>query len=185
MSHHIHLNIKKKKTQSENNMVFLGYGNNQGELLMKRGNCLLLNRMNIIPSCKSFPANTRSTVMWFIGTVLLLHALHACSFCALVKWYTARRRVRACYRRRRATKYNIWQDMIVRFLRWETFYFITRYENNNRIMTLTLNLSTSHLTADTESGQRVFLRHSHCIWQKCQQLSCTSFKIKVSHQKSI
>ncbi len=27
-------------------------------------------------------------------------------------------------------------------------------------MTLRLNLSTSHLTADTESGQSVFLRHS-------------------------
>ncbi len=34
------------------------------------------------------------------------------------------------------------------------------YENNNRIIPLTLSLSTSHLTADTESGQRVFLRHS-------------------------
>ncbi len=27
-------------------------------------------------------------------------------------------------------------------------------------MTLTLNLSTSHLTADTELGQQDFLRHS-------------------------
>ncbi len=35
------------------------------------------------------------------------------------------------------------------------FYLIS-YENNDRIMTLTLNLSTSHLTADTESGLHVF-----------------------------
>ncbi len=55
---------------------------------------------------------------------------------------------------------NIWQDRIVCFfLRWETFYFIS-YENTNRIMTLTLNLSTYHLTADTESELHVFLRHS-------------------------
>ncbi len=31
MSHHIHLNISYKITQSENNMVFLGYENNQGD----------------------------------------------------------------------------------------------------------------------------------------------------------
>ncbi len=30
MSHHIHLNIFKM-TQSENNIVFLGYENNQGD----------------------------------------------------------------------------------------------------------------------------------------------------------
>ncbi len=41
-------------TQSENNMVFWGYEYNQGETWK-----LLLNRRNIIPSCKSFPANTQ------------------------------------------------------------------------------------------------------------------------------
>ncbi len=103
-------------------------------------------------------------VMWFIGTVLLFHALHAHGFCALVKWYTKRSRVHVCYRRARY-QHSITSDRTVSFfLRWETFYFITSYENNNRIMTLTLNLSTSHLTADTESGQRVFLRHSFFTW---------------------
>ncbi len=149
MSHHSHLNIYKM-TQSENKMVFLGYGNNSyhGEYTILTWTVNeMWNRMNIIPSCKSFPSNTRSTVMWFIGTVLF-HALHARSFCALVKWYSAaRHRVRTCYRR-------------VRFLRWETFYFVTSYRSNDRIMTQTLSLSTSHLTADTELGQRVFLRHS-------------------------
>ncbi len=69
---------------------------------------LLLNRMNITLSCKSFPANTRSTVMLFVGAVGYFHGtvlLHACSFCALVKLYnvTVRRHVCACYRRARAT----------------------------------------------------------------------------------
>ncbi len=33
-----------------------------------------------------------------------------------------------------------------------TFYFITSNENNDRIMTLTLILTTSHLTADRDSS---------------------------------
>ncbi len=53
-------------------------------------------------------------------------------------------------------------------------------------MALTLNLSTSHKTADTESGKRVFLRHSLLkvnMTEVCQQLSCLCFKLKVLHQK--
>ncbi len=74
-------------------------------LLMKTWK-LLLNRMNITPSCKFYPANTCSTVMWFVGAVGYFYCtvlLHACSVCALVKLYyvTAWRRVR--YRRTRAT----------------------------------------------------------------------------------
>ncbi len=66
---------------------------------------LLLNRMNIPPSCKSFPANTHSTVMWFVGAVGYFHCtvlLHACSFCILVKFYNviARRHVRASAKER-------------------------------------------------------------------------------------
>ncbi len=37
---------------------------------------------------------------------------------------------------------------------------VTSYKNYDSIMTLTLSLSTSHLTADTESEQCGFLRHS-------------------------
>ncbi len=48
---------------------------------------LLLNRMNIIPSWKSFPACV-VPVMWFIGTVLLFHLLDARSFYALRPKYT-------------------------------------------------------------------------------------------------
>ncbi len=57
------------------------------------------------------------------------------------------------------TRCNIWHDRMIHFSEVRDFYFIS-YENNDRIMALKLNLSTSHLTADTESGQRVFLRHS-------------------------
>ncbi len=78
------------------------------------------------------------------------------------------------------------------FLRWETFYFIS-YENNDRIMQLTLNCQ--HLIwPQILNWDRAFfsgtlsllkrLPRSQMIWQ-CQQLSFTSFKIKVSHQKSI
>ncbi len=44
--------------------------------------------------------------------------------------------------------YNICQDRIVSLFWGERdFYFIANYENNSRIKTLTLNLSTSHLTS--------------------------------------
>lgn len=79
-----------------------------------------------------------------------------------MKWCTARRRIHTCnWRVTRRAQYNIWQHKHkFVFLRWETFYFVTSSENNFRITTLTLSLTTFHLTADTESGQRVFLRHS-------------------------
>ncbi len=85
MSHHSNLNIYKI-TQSENNMAFLGYGNNSYHdeytkltLTINETWKLLLNRMDIIPSCIPFSANT------LIGTVLLFHVLHARNCCALVK----------------------------------------------------------------------------------------------------
>lgn len=54
-------------------------------------------------------------------------------------------------------------------------------------MTLTYILTTYHLTVDTESGQRVFLRHS---WLKLRltemrhSFHAASLKIKVSHQRN-
>ncbi len=57
-------------TQSENNMIFLGYENNQGDL-MKRGNCSWIEWISY--RCAN-PSQLTYTVpgMWFIGTVLLL-----------------------------------------------------------------------------------------------------------------
>jgi len=42
----------------------------------------------------------------------------------------------------------------------------------------------SHLTADTELGQHIFLTiYLNCVWPKCQQLSRTSFKISLASEK--
>ncbi len=78
ISHHSDLN-KYKMTQSENYIVFLGYGSNgyhceyaKLTLTVNEMWKLLLNRMNIISSCISFSANTGSTsylsVLYFYST---------------------------------------------------------------------------------------------------------------------
>ncbi len=70
-------------TQSENIMAFLGNENNQGDL-MKHGNCSWIEWILYLHA-NPFQLTHTVPVMWFIGTVLLCYALHARSFCALVK----------------------------------------------------------------------------------------------------
>ncbi len=146
---------------------------------------LLLNRMDIIPSCKSFPANTRSTYPLCDLLVLYFYFTHCMLVVsALYYWNDIQRGAaftRAIEECAHYQQHLTGQDSSF-LLRWEVFYFITSYENTDRIITLTLNLSTSHLTADT--FQTLFL-YLNCIWQKCQPLSYMLFKIKVPHQKSI
>ncbi len=65
-------------TESENNIVFWGYKKPRW-LLMKRGNCSWIEWISYLhgnPSCKSQQTHA-VPVMWFIGTVLLSHVLHA------------------------------------------------------------------------------------------------------------
>ncbi len=148
-------------------MKYLVYGNNRyySECTVRSQTVneiwkLLLNRMNIIHSCKSFPANSQNSILWFIGTLCFLF-FYTCSFCALANGNSLHHMQlkSVCYK----ALYNVWQDSTF-FPRLETIYFVTSYENNIGI--LTLNLLKLYRTEVSTVFTNVF------------------FKIKVSHQKT-
>ena len=161
MSHHSHLKIYKITNKwhygvMETTVRLPWWYTILTKTVKETWKLLLINRMNIIPACKTHDV----PITWFIGILplfcyLLIYDV-ACSyfFCAIQR-PPAHLRVQlksAGYELSKTTD-RTWHFV---FLRWKTFYFVSSYENNDRIMTLTYSLTPSHLTADTESGQRGF-----------------------------
>ncbi len=151
-------------------MVFLGYKNNLGDL-MKRENCSWIewiSHRHANPSQQTHAVQLCDLfVLYFYFThwMLVVSALYYWSDIQLGAAFA--RAIEECAL---PAQYNIWQDNS--FFFWgEAFYFITSYENN-RIITLTLNRSTSHLTADTSQALVLYLT---CIWVRWSD-SVNSFR---------